>query len=218
MLKMTKFGVFVCSLSMVAFGCGSSGGGGEIDNPAAEAAAGRTVDSAAALADLANEPDSTSGISAVFDSYTSLATVANAGVAGQTLTQKGGGTDGGLNDCITATETMVTYDNCDLGLGMIDGTLSVSGGEVTFDLTVAASGLTFTLEGALTVSDTAIGGTLTATTSISGFSTTLVANYDVTLTDGCATGGTIDVDQRGALSSDVQVQFGPACGDVALFG
>lgn len=148
--------------------------------------------------------------------------------------------------CVTTDGTKITYNACDFGMATMDGTIDYKDPTVTVNLKigVATSGVTSNVDysGAVDVTATAITGSLsfTSATDVSGATaglaggqgvsatTTADATYDVTLTDGCATGGSIEVHSvtsvsggsipSGAGGVDVWVKalFGPACGDVQI--
>jgi hypothetical protein len=137
----------------------------------------------------------------------------------------------------------VTYDQCDYGTGTIDGSLSYAGDTLTIDLTITSTaGGSWTIReaGRLTLTDALVQGTLdlSITTDFdqgaaAGYAIDydVDAIYDVQLTDGCPTGGSLEVHAvtsianlpagvpGGAGETDVWVkaEFGPGCGDVTLY-
>ena len=168
-----------------------------------------------------------------------------AGVAagGLTLETLTGALD---QSCYSQSGGSVTYNQCDFGTGSIDGTISYTEPDLVLDLTISMStGASFTIteKGTLTLDATQITGNLSfaSSTDLSGApgmpagaagytsQTTLDATYDVQLTDGCPTGGTLEVHSvtstsggqipagAGGLDVWVKAEFGPACGDVTLY-
>ncbi|GMV43801.1 MAG: hypothetical protein AMXMBFR64_55170 [Myxococcales bacterium] len=155
--------------------------------------------------------------------------------------------EGALDEsCVQSGGGTVTYDNCDFGTAKMNGTIGFQDPTLTVDLTitVGVSGVASNIdyEGTLEVSATAIVGTLSfkAASDVSGAAagaagggsfqttTTVDATYDVELTDGCPTGGEVEIHSvsgvsgsglpSGAGGQDVWVKalFGPNCGDVQV--
>lgn len=150
--------------------------------------------------------------------------------------------------CVTTDGTKVTYNACDFGTATMNGTIDFQEPTLTLDLQIgiSVSGLASTVDysGTIDVTPTAIVGTLSfsATSDVSGglgglagaggqsFQTTTTADavYDVTLADGCATGGNIEIHSVTSVSGGsipsgsgdqdiwVNLLFGPACGDVQI--
>lgn len=150
--------------------------------------------------------------------------------------------------CVTTDGTKVTYNACDFGTATMNGTIDYQEPTLTLDLQigVSVSGLASTVDysGSIDVTPTAIVGTLSfsASSDVSGglgglsgaggqsFQTTTTADavYDVTLADGCATGGNIEIHSVTSVSGGsipsgsgeqdiwVNLLFGPACGDVQI--
>ena len=165
--------------------------------------------------------------------YTDLIAVANvgqdgAGVFTDPLTQKAP-----LDECVTVNGPLITYDNCTVSNGTIDGTLSSSGDEIDIDLMISAQGagaggsLIVHMHGGITVTATSLGGSLTYDTVIQGvdqypdgLSFTIVAHYvDITLGEAeCPLSGSLLVEQEFLEESTgvVEGTFGPSCGDVRL--
>lgn len=155
--------------------------------------------------------------------------------------------EGALDEaCLTVNGGTVTYNNCDFGSTQMNGTIGFTDPTLTVDLTitVGVSGVASTIDykGSLQVTATDITGTLSfkASSDVSGalggaagaggFQTTTTADavYDVQLTDGCPTGGEMEVhsvtsvsgsgipSSAGAQDIWVKALFGPACGDVQV--
>jgi len=128
----------------------------------------------------------------------------------------------------------VTFDNFTFEGGSLSGTISYSAGRFQADLTVtltgAGSSATMKMKADLSISDTAVKGTMSVTASASvggsAVQSSFSASYDVRLSDGCATAGTIEVHASGSASSAqahadydlwAKAEFGPACGDVTVY-
>jgi hypothetical protein len=128
----------------------------------------------------------------------------------------------------------VTFDDYQFEGGTMDGTISFGGGKFTTDLTVTvsqdASSVAMKMKGSLTVSDTAIKGNLSLSASVAASGATVTAefasNFDLHLTNNCATGGQIEVHASGEATTSgshatydlwAKAVFGPACGDVTIY-
>jgi len=164
------------------------------------------------------------------------------------LGQLGGGLEvatGALDaGCYTqGADGSVTYNQCSYGGGTIDGSLAYSGDQMSIDLTITSTmGGSWTIveTGELTITDAMVQGTLdmSITTDFdegaaAGYAIDydVDAIYDVQLTDGCPTGGTLQVHAvtsianmpagvpggMGETDTWVKAEFGPACGDVTLY-
>jgi hypothetical protein len=141
-----------------------------------------------------------------------------------------------LDDCAVDSGGTVTYNNCDYGSGTINGTVNVAGDTITVDLTINAYGssqsLDLSYKGAVTVSATGIDGGLTVKYDISGLNYSIDIDYNAIALDanGCAIGGSLIVDAdwsyaglgslggAGSSSASVEVNFGPACGEMTMLG
>lgn len=232
--------------------------------PAEKQVAVSAVDSvqdltALATTDVANE----SALGSVSGSYGTMNALvgvklskdpgAAAGGAGSNfgfLSQAQGALDAG---CYSTDGATTTYTGCDTGGFSITGTITTGESQVSIDLTLTGSGtvgglnsFAFTQVGSISFSETAITGELKYDTDVDidgaggtsgSFSTKTAvrAIYDIQLTAGCATGGTLEVNQKttadlsglegvpasaansGSTDVWVKAEFGPNCGDVTLY-
>lgn len=136
--------------------------------------------------------------------------------------------------CLTVTTNKVTYNACNFGSGTMNGTISWGNNtfSIDIDMSVTAGGATTTISesGSITVSGAGItGGLSIAVNSSIGATTvkaTYTADYDVTLSSGCATGGKIEFSAKGNASTSggsgsysfgIKAEFGPTCGSVKLY-
>lgn len=225
------------ALALISYGCDSSSGGGgtadmQISNPAAEAAADRAVGSTQTLTTLKAEPDSANALGAMSSMYGDLSAMGSAGTAGISgfLTQKAG-----LDTCVTSSDIMISYNDCDFGSSNINGNIGINGDSFSADLTVntaaAGTGVGFRMLGTITVTSSLINGSISYDTSISGIDIPggiggikLDAVYDNIGLDsaGCPVSGSLSVRQEvsGGVGFDfgeVRAEFGPGCGDVQLY-
>lgn len=218
------------ALLLVCYGCADQENEGL---SAAAASAGNAVVSTARLDGLVENPQDPDALLSMTRIYTDLSAVANAGQDGagvftDFLTQKAL-----LEDCVTDDGPVITYDNCSLSNGTIDGTLSSSGDEIDFDLMISVQGtdgagsLAVRMSGGITLTESSLGGSLTYDTLIQGvdqypdgLSFTIYADYvDITLNEmQCPLSGSLWVDQvfLGASTGTEEAVFGPSCGDVHL--
>lgn len=137
-------------------------------------------------------------------------------------------------DCITVANDTVTYNNCTWLYGRIDGWITVRGNHLSFDLDVVYqdTGFDFAIkmDGSIDVSETQIVGNFAydfdATYNGSVIEYDLDGEFDVALTNGCATGGFLEVHGRITASSGgsnggwdgwVRAEFGPTCGAVRVY-
>lgn len=138
--------------------------------------------------------------------------------------------------CITTSGDTTTY-NCNYGGGTMTGSITVSGDTITFaDLSMTSAGYSYTFNGSVTVTDTMIDGSFTFFTDYQGMKYNVEISYNSITLDasGCPVGGSlvvdVDVDMSGYQGDtggydlsgaydfpSVEVVFGPACGDVAMF-
>lgn len=228
------------ALALFSYGCGSADGGEAttpVDNPAAEAAADSAVDATQMLGEVKSAPDSSNALGAVSNMYGQLSAMASSGAAGLAGLSVVDGTTqkAGLETCVTATDSLVTYNSCDFASSNINGTIGISGDTISCNLTLNSglSGTTvgFTMLGSLTVTETLVTGSITYDTAISGIDipggvggVLLEANYDNVGLDaqGCPTSGSLTVRQSvsGGFGYDfgaVRADFGPSCGEVQLY-
>jgi hypothetical protein len=140
-------------------------------------------------------------------------------------------------DCYTVNGDTVTYNNCNYGGGgsnfTINGTITTSGDTVTIDLTMvgdySGQAWDYTWSGTVTVTATSIDGNLSFALKMNAQGMDII--YDVSIdfnaivldASGCAIGGGMVIDSStetggyGGYDTSVEVTFGPACGDVAMF-
>ena len=228
----------VTALALVCYGCGGDDGGGAttpIDNPAAEQAAEGAVESTKSLGGLANDPSSSDALGAMSEIYGELSAMASAGQTGLSGFPALTGDKAPLETCVSASDALISYDNCDYGATNINGTVGVDGDTVTTDLTInSASGgvsVGFTMIGSIAVTASLIEGSVVYDTNFSGIeipggagALRLEATYNAIGLDGsgCPTSGSLTVSQSysgagGFDFGDVRAEFGPSCGDVQLF-
>ncbi len=218
------------ALLLVCYGCADQE---SVGRSAVAASAGKAVVSTARLDGLFEDPANSESLISMTRIYADLSAVANAGRDGagvfiNLLTQKAP-----LDECVTEDGSVITYDNCSVSNGTIDGTLSSNGDDIDIDLTISAQGaggvgsLIVHMHGGITVTATSLGGSLTYDTVIQGvdqypdgLSFTIVADYiDITLDEvECPLSGFLLVEQEflGVSTGIVEGTFGPACGDVRL--
>ena len=218
------------ALFLVCYGCTDQESGGL---SGVTASAGTAVVLTARLDGLVENPRDSETLISMTRIYTHLSTVANAGRDGagvftDFLTQKAP-----LEECVTKDGPLITYDNCTVSSGTIDGTLSSSGDEIDFDLWIRAEGvggvgsLSVHMDGGITLTDTSLEGSLTYDTIIEGvdqypdgLSFTIYADYVGIALDEvqCPLSGSLLVDQEflGESTGIVEAIFGPSCGDVRL--
>ncbi|MCX7959048.1 MAG: hypothetical protein N3B13_08375 [Deltaproteobacteria bacterium] len=146
-------------------------------------------------------------------------------------------------NCITATDTKVTY-NCSAadfgGLYAISGTVTFSGDtyEIDLKMDMQSTGTTVSLiyKGKVTIPDTKIDGNLEYSykTEVSGgegipggmasATYNLKIKYDNIALDsaGCPTGGKTNIEydvsaQGQSQKGSVELEYGPKCGDVKMY-
>ncbi|MEM8610267.1 MAG: hypothetical protein AAGF92_24470 [Myxococcota bacterium] len=216
------------TLLLLCYGCNDEEGSGLT---VTEAAAGNAVVSTARTELLVDDPRSVDALISLSRIYTDLTTLATdageVGVVGIALTK------GTLGDCVVVTDSVIRYDDCPVSNGTIDGTITVDGDELSFDLDIAVvdsgdnASLVVSMEGPVTVTETSLYGSLNYETVIEGlpdfpdgFRLSLEADYvDIGIDDvECPLSGSLRAEQRG-LDSNTGVReaiFGPSCGDVRI--
>jgi hypothetical protein len=228
----------VAVLSSAACGGGDDKGYGDpltLDS-ATRASITAAVQSAASLASLESAPGDTTAIAKVGGLYGSMSVLLAAKQASGS--RKPSFPEGAQKpfdeSCLTVAAGKVTYASCDYGSGTINGSVSWSSNTFTIDLSMTSSsaGATFlvTQKGNLSISPGSIKGTLDirAEVMVAGTSSrgSFGAEYDITLIDGCATGGLMEVHAQGSASGGggsgsydlwVKAVFGPTCGDVTVY-
>jgi hypothetical protein len=203
----------------------------------------QAVQSAAALRTIEDTPGSDTALANVSGLYGSMNVLMAAKLAAtagqQRLAPVGAILEAAAGkpvtqDCLTVTTGKVTYNNCNYGQGTIDGTISYGSGTFSIDLeissTTGGSMFSITQRGSLTVTTGAITGDLSIdveakfgnVTTTSSFD----ADYDIVLTNACATDGSLEVHAEGSAQTGqgsggydvwVKADFGPACGDVTVY-
>jgi hypothetical protein len=142
-----------------------------------------------------------------------------------------------LDGCTTSGSGTASFVDCALGdTTELDGSITGAGNDYsfsfTFVITTPLGTTTITLNGEVTVTTSAIAGTLsTEATTLSGGNTSIMTATQVIavgLTAGCPTSGTLEttyhvVEKDGPTttrdeSSSFTATFGPACGDVSFGG
>ena len=235
-----RFLFLVTALALFSYGCGSPDDGGAsraISNPNAEEAAQTAVNATTALGEVKTAPDSADAMGALSNMYAQLSVMASSGAAGVPgfATAEGSSAKAGFDTCVTASDTLVTYNSCEYGSTSIDGTIGIKWDTITCNLTVnselSGTAVGFTMVGSLTVTETLVTGSMTYDTNISGIdipagagSLHLEANYNDVGVDaqGCPVSGSLTVRQSvtGGVGYDfgvVRADFGPSCGDVQLY-
>ena len=139
-------------------------------------------------------------------------------------------------NCVTTSGDTTTY-NCNYGGGTMTGTITVSGDTITFaDFSFTGSGVVYTFNGSVTVTGTLVAGTIVFHVEVQGMLEDVTIDYNDIALDatGCPIGGSLGVDVAIDMSNyqgdtggydlsgaydfpSVEVQFGPACGDVAMY-
>ncbi|QQR89133.1 MAG: hypothetical protein IPJ88_13055 [Myxococcales bacterium] len=238
-----------CSaFALPTFSCSSddssSSGGELIDNPAAAQSATQAVEDLNAFQALSTNEQDSAAIGQVYGLFGNYQSMLNAKLATQNSAAalstsaidlseiEAFFAKGDFPDCVTNASGTVTYNDCSVnGIYTIDGTLEVSATGFTSNLTISSdlggSSTSITMTGSLTLSDTEISGSVNQTVAINAGGNTLDytinADYDITLSDGCATAGTLKVDGNwstgtsgGDYDLNITATFGPTCGDVVL--
>ncbi len=223
---------------------GSGPSGDPINNPAATQSAVSAMETTNNLRSLSDDPGNQQALGGVGQLYGNYSSILGAKYAAQQqqsltvgyLTAQGSmsqGLDAIANadweDCYTVDGDTATYDNCESGGSTINGTITGTETSITLDIEVTSdqSGTSFnmTMEGSLEFSDTSVVGTLhfdiDGTAQGTEFNYDVTADYDVELTDGCATGGTLEIDGSWSYSGQnveatAYITFGPTCGDAEL--
>jgi hypothetical protein len=225
------------AVAVAAYGCGNDGNGGGggggggggtgIENPAAEAQAQALAsDTGEDLLAMSASPDQGSAIGTVFGIYANALAVASATDESALLAELSASVPseavGEITTpaCVTETGNTVTWDNCNFVTYTVDGTVTVNGDDVEIDLDITTSGVTISFVGTITVTSTLIDGEILITSTVAsvGFSVDVIFDQ-IVITDGCPTGGSITVDPSTSAGPirTVRADFGPNCGDVALF-
>jgi len=218
----------ITALALVCYGCADQE---SVGLSSAAASSGSAVVLTARLDTLVGNPNDPDALLSMTRIYADLSAAANAGPNGvfiDFLTQKAP-----LDECVTENGSLITYDNCSVSNGTIDGTLSSSGDDIDFDLSIGVLGtggtgsLTVHMYRGITLTETSLTGSLTYDTIIEGvdqypdgLSFTIHADYvDIILDDvQCPLSGALRVEQviPGESTGTIEAVFGPSCGDVRI--
>ena len=216
-----------------AAACGEDKGYGDpITDPAVEQAAVNLVSGVSVLVD--DKTNDGAVVAADFLS-SSLIALATAKLATQVPERTPTIVDTGSNvvdeACVTTDGTLITYDNCDFGGVVLDGTASQSGDHVEVDVTTSMTDPEFSLDAnlgvSLTINDQVIVGHLSSTAKMTfaevggPITSSLSAEFDVALDNGCPIGGFIEINMSASAQGQsesvwVKADYGPACGDVTV--
>jgi hypothetical protein len=137
--------------------------------------------------------------------------------------------------CITQSGGTVTYNNCSDGSQTINGTISIVGDVYSIDLTIGFAGGGYsgdvTYAGSITATDSLVNGHLSFDYDYSSVTYSVDVTYsNLTLGAACLLGplgGSLEVDSStkvsgygglGSTSFTFRADYGPACGDVKMFG
>ncbi|MCB9788536.1 MAG: hypothetical protein H6744_17810 [Deltaproteobacteria bacterium] len=242
--------VSLSSLALLALGaCGDDGGSG---GGGAKAAASRSVSSAQNIKSAEDDASGDSALAGINALQADLQIIVQQQQLADLQARTGALTQAmALSaDCVSQAGGVTTYTDCTVAPATMSGTVTVSGDTVNFDITgdidpdayngpldAAAQGgagisitldsVSFTESGNLTISSSAIEGTvnvnisLTLTTDFPGIGpqtstqdTPIKADFDVDLdANGCAVGGSLTVTSGQTTAT---ADYGPACGDVTL--
>lgn len=233
----------------LGLGCGDDGGSG---GGGAEAAASRSVTSAKNIKGAESDPSGDSALAGMNALQGDLQVIVRQQQLEDLQTRSGALTRASAlsADCVSQSGGVTTYTDCVVKPTTMNGTVTVNGDAVSFNITgdidpdayngplkdvaaggagikITIEGISFTESGSLTVSSSAIEGTvninisLTLNTDFPGIGpqtstqdTPIKADFDVDLdASGCAVGGTLTVTSEQTTAT---VEYGPACGAVTL--
>ena len=217
-------------LLLLCYSCADTKNGG-LTIP--EAAAGNAVVSTARLDALVEHPDDPDLLADMTTIYGSLSTLANTDRQDTELLEASLVHKSPLPECVVERPTVVVYEDCTLANGTIEGTMSSSGDDIDFDLTIRAIGtggagsLTVAMRGRVSLTAQSLEGSLVYDTVIEGLAqfpdgldSTLEVEYrDIALDEvQCPLSGVLAVAQTiaGESTSVVEAAFGPACLQVEL--
>ncbi len=238
----------VCLAGAGAMGCDGGGGGG---GGGTEAAAKRSVDSAKNIKTAESDPSGDTALAGINALQGDLQVIVQQKQLEDLQTRTGPLTMARLalaSECVSQSGQTTTYTDCVVKPATMNGTVTVSGDAVTFNMrgdidpdayngplgaaaqsgagiSISVDGVSFTESGNLTVSGSAIDGTVDATVTLrlttnfpglgpqtSNQDTTIHAVFDVDLdAAGCPVGGTLTVT---SAQTTATVDYGPACGAV----
>ena len=218
------------ALLLVCYGCADPQSAGL---SSAAASAGNAVVATARLGTLVENPDDPDALIAMTRIYADLSAVANAGQEGTGVFLDFPAQKASLDECVRENGPVITYDDCSVSNGIIDGALSSTGDKIDFDLSIQVLGgggsgsLMVRMRGGILLSNTSLMGALTYDTVIEGvdqypegLSFTIHADYvDIMVDDlQCPVSGALLVQQAipEESTSIVEALFGPDCGDVRI--
>jgi hypothetical protein len=226
--------LFIVFTFLFAVGCGSSGGKSPVPNPTqaqkteAISVGQDTAKFAAIKTATTDLVTPVSGLSAVYSNSTQLALSFMAPTGYEALAQQVSAL--ATTECATKSGNTITY-NCAEAGGGITGTITVSGDNITVNLTITSgvSGGEVTIKwtGTITATATLVTGSLhfvtSGTSSGTGYNFTTTLTYNSVALDstGCPIGGSADINCTISvtgynMTQDVLATYGPKCGDVAL--
>ena len=156
---------------LVCYGCADQE---SVELSAVAVSSGNAVVSTARLGVLVDNPTDPDALISMTRIYADLSAAANAagdgaGVFVDFLAQKAP-----LDECVITNGSLITYDDCTVSNGTIDGTLSSRGDEIAFNFVVGVLGtgrmgsLIVHMDGAITLTDRTLTGSLTYDTLIEG--------------------------------------------------
>jgi hypothetical protein len=227
--------------SIAACGGEDKGYGDPIGGPSEQAAATAAVDQVKDLQQLAQtDGGDNNALGSVTGAFGNLSQLLNAKMvadlagpgapANQALQDRPSRLDAG---CYTQDANGVEYRNCDTGGGTIDGHIFYDAENLDIDLTISmtagAGSTSISMVGDLSITDTEIVGDLGYVVTVDqqgmAFEYAISANYDIGLTNGCATSGTMELHGNWSIDAQgqqqeydvwVMAEYGPNCGDVVV--
>jgi len=217
-------------LTAVVFACYGCGQEDAQALSSGAASAGNAVVLTAMLDTLIADPADADALVSMTRIYTELSAVASSGV--EVPLSWRGVTKAPLDQCVTQEDSRITYAECSLRNGRLDGTIASAGDDLELDLTTRVQGagasgsLEVRMRGSLVLSERSLCGELRYDTVIggldefpSGLAVELHARYvDIALDgQGCPLGGTLEVVQETLGGSMLAtVGFGPRCGQARV--
>jgi len=131
--------------------------------------------------------------------------------------------------CVVLSNSGAVYEDCEWAGNVVNGSITRSGESVALDLTFVRSDTdtttTIGADGSLVISDVELGGyldiDLRMVTEGGTISARFDSDFDVTLAEGCAVDGTMElhaVASAGGSSQSVWVlaEYGPTCEDIVV--
>jgi hypothetical protein len=235
-------GIFVVSVLLSA--CGGDGGSkSKVTLDATQQAqvvesSGNVVEAGLALSALKSNPGEGNTFTALGNVYANASQLWGTKMAAQATTSKPTLDTVGkaiTEGCYTVSGSTTTYD-CNEGGTTIVGTIIISGDNVVIDLTIGSYGGTFVYKGDITVTTSEIDGWISFTMDQNQGGMDI--SYDIEITynsvvldqSGCPISGSLLVDVNIETSGiegmpsgyapeypNVEVVFGPLCGDVTMY-